>query len=106
MSLGQTGTFPQLLSRRKSADSWICFLLIMCGSYHVLQETLAHPAVNNDDEMKFLTKSGVEVRVICLANLYFYLSRKEGTYLKAGCEDRNVHVENPSISRNRATQAS
>lgn len=33
--------------------------------------------------MKFLTKSGVEVRVTCLANLY--LCRKEGAYLKAGC---------------------
>ena len=56
--------------------------------------------------MKFLTKSGVEVRVTCWANLYFHLCRKEGTYLKAGCEDRNVHTENLLASRNRATKAS
>lgn len=47
--------------------------------------------------MNFLTRSGVEVRVTCLAKLHFYLFRKEGTYLKAHCEDRNVHSENPLL---------
>lgn len=47
--------------------------------------------------MKFLTKSGVEVRVTCPANLSCYLCRKEGTYLRAGCEDRNVQLRIPQL---------
>lgn len=47
--------------------------------------------------MKFLTDSGVEVRVTCLAILHLYLPRKEGTYLKAGCGDRNGHAKNSEL---------
>lgn len=39
--------------------------------------------------MKFPSKSGVEVRVTCLANPHLYLSRKERPYLESAEGDRN-----------------
>lgn len=39
--------------------------------------------------MKFQSKSGVEVRVTCLANPHLYLSRKERPYLESAEGGRN-----------------